>query len=94
VAVIRKGAEDDEHRDAGHLHGDLWTPKPGEVQTWGDIRVSGQEEVILGDLTFLADGGPVTLPQEAEGTTKVKRETAAADHHPAEPSPGVVAALH
>jgi RNA polymerase sigma factor (sigma-70 family) len=38
VAVIRKGAKDDEHRYEGNLHADRWTLKPGEVQDWGDVR--------------------------------------------------------
>jgi protocatechuate 3,4-dioxygenase beta subunit len=40
VAVIRKGAKDDEQRYEGNVHGDLWTVKPGEVQGWGDIQVA------------------------------------------------------
>jgi hypothetical protein len=43
VAVIRKGAKDDEHRYEGTLHGEAWTVKPGEVRDWGDVRAANED---------------------------------------------------
>ena len=40
MAVIRKGAKDDENRYEGNLHGETWTVKPGEVRERGDARVA------------------------------------------------------
>jgi HlyD family secretion protein len=87
-AEVRTGVSDGEWIEATGLQ----RPSEGGGDRW--MPVDGKEQVILGDLTLLAEGGPVTLPrQQAEGT-RVASETPAADHRPAEGHPSIVPGSH
>jgi multidrug efflux pump subunit AcrA (membrane-fusion protein) len=84
-AEIRTGVSDGEWIEVTGLQvpaaaseADQWTP------------IDGKEQVILGDLSILSDGGPVTLAQESE-PTKVASETPGPVDRPASSSPGVAA---
>jgi multidrug efflux pump subunit AcrA (membrane-fusion protein) len=52
----------------------------GGADRW--VPLDGKEQVILGDLSLLADGGAVTLPRAKEGP-KVASRTLVAGHQPA-----------
>ncbi len=54
---------------------------PGGEDRW--VPFDGKEQVILGDLSILADGGPVTLPQAKE-QTKVASEALGPGHRAAD----------
>jgi multidrug efflux pump subunit AcrA (membrane-fusion protein) len=90
-AEVRTGVSDGEWIEITDLH---HTSDPAGADRW--TPVDGKEQVILGDLTLLAEGGPVTLPKEerrAEGT-KVASATPTAGHRPTETHPGVAAGTH
>ena len=53
----------------------------GGDESWTPI--DGKEQVILGDLSILAEGGPVKVAQATE-PTKVANDTPAHGHRPAE----------
>jgi HlyD family secretion protein len=85
---VRTGVSDGEWVEVTGLQ------RPSEARADRWEPVSGKEQVILGDLTLLAEGGPVTLPQQAEATTKVASETLAPGDRPADARPGVVTGSH
>ena len=57
----------------------------GDAEQWTPI--DGKEQVILGDLSILADGEPVKVSQGTE-PTKVAGEPPVAGRHPVDASPG------
>jgi multidrug efflux pump subunit AcrA (membrane-fusion protein) len=82
-AEIRTGVSDGEWIEVTSLK----TPAPagGRDEVWKPI--DGQEQVVLGDLSILADGEPVSISQ-ATGATRVAGETPAAEHRPVQAAPG------
>jgi HlyD family secretion protein len=88
-AEVRTGVSDGEWIEVTGLQR---TPGAGGKDRW--TPADGNEQVILGDLTLLAEGGPVRLPERAEATkaTKVASWTAASDHRSADAHSGGLAA--
>ena len=79
---VRTGVDDGEWIEVTGLQR---PPTPGVADRWTSF--DGKEQVILGDLSLLADGGPVTLPKSTEAT-KVASHAAASGRHPAAAHPG------
>jgi len=86
-AEVRTGVDDGEWIEVTGLRRE---PRDGGEGRWEPVE--GNEKVILGDLTLLAEGGPVQVSEGKEGATKVAGEAPADAHRPADgAAPGGIA---
>jgi multidrug efflux pump subunit AcrA (membrane-fusion protein) len=88
-AEVRTGVSDGEWIEVTSLQ---IPAAAGGAESWTPI--DGKEQVILGDLSILAEGGPVNISQATE-PIKVANDTPADGHRPAEArAGGLTAAAH
>jgi multidrug efflux pump subunit AcrA (membrane-fusion protein) len=86
---VQTGVSDGEWIEVTNRHLPPSKAAPDGEYPW--VPIDGTEQVLLGDLSILADGAPVEVARATEGT-KLARETPAPAHRPAETAPAPVEA--
>jgi hypothetical protein len=79
-AELETGVSDDKWVEVTNRRPPVDPEAPGDTVPW--TRIDGMEQVILGDLSGLADGAPVEVAPGAEAA-KLAGAVPSLDHHPA-----------
>jgi HlyD family secretion protein len=79
-AELETGVSDDKWIEVTNRRPPVDPEAPGDTVPW--TRIDGMEQVILGDLSGLADGAPVEVAPGAEAA-KLAGAVPSLDHHPA-----------